>query len=239
MEHVEGRTLKEEVEASGPLSEARVREVLMALAGRAGAGARCGPAASGHHAGQRDAAPGRDAGTDRLRGGGAGDGGPLAVADDGADAGVCADRAVQRAGAPGAVDGHLRAGSGGVLGAERGGAGGCDGAGARGPAAAGGAGSAGAGERAAGGGGGRGAGGGRGGPSAEPGGVAGHAGPAAGEAAGGAAETAAAGSGPRGGAGSRRRGLRGVGGGWSWWERSWRWRRWAWRGSPRRSGACR
>ena len=32
MEHVEGRTLKEEVEASGPLPEARVREVLGALA---------------------------------------------------------------------------------------------------------------------------------------------------------------------------------------------------------------
>ena len=32
MEHVEGRTLKEEVEAAGPLSEARVREVLGALA---------------------------------------------------------------------------------------------------------------------------------------------------------------------------------------------------------------
>ena len=80
----------------------------------------------GHQAGERDGEAGRDAGADRLRVGAAGDRGPLEVTDGGADAGVCADRAVQRAGAPGTVDGHLRAGSGGVLGAERRGAGGSD-----------------------------------------------------------------------------------------------------------------
>ena len=122
-EYVAGRTLKAEVAAHGPLSEPRMREVLAALSGRPGGGARGRPAAPGHQAGQRDVARGRDAGADRLRICAAGDGAAHAGDDGGSDARVRADRAVQREGPAGSVHGHLRAGGAGLLGVEREGAG--------------------------------------------------------------------------------------------------------------------
>ena len=115
MEYVEGRSLEEELKSAGRLGEARVRGILEGLADGLAEVPRGGSAAPGHQAGERDAAcAGGHTGTDRLWSGAAVCGPGVAAVDGGADAGVCAVRAVPVEGTSGTVDGHLRAGSAGV-----------------------------------------------------------------------------------------------------------------------------
>ena len=120
MEYIEGRSLADELRVAGRLGEARGAWDASGSGGGTCRGARSGPASPGHKAGKCDVAGERRlAGADRLRVGEAADRAAVAVDDGGADAGVRADRAVQFEGQPGAVDGHLRAGGGGVCGACR------------------------------------------------------------------------------------------------------------------------
>lgn len=66
-EYVEGRTLAERLAAEGPLSDARVRELLLTLTDGLPVVHAAGLLHREHQASEPDAAVGRNPGADRLR----------------------------------------------------------------------------------------------------------------------------------------------------------------------------
>ena len=108
MEFEDGRSLGRDARPLRPPPAARRSAAARRRrAARPRRGACAGLPASRHQAVQHHHPPRRRADPDRLRRGAAGDGRPHAHAHLGADAAVCADRAVHRRGQAGAVERHL------------------------------------------------------------------------------------------------------------------------------------